>query len=111
MKTLAAIAAIAAMALVSFAVHAQDAGKDSVAAPAASGWKYMNDQERKEYMDKMHSMKGPDECMKYSQEHHKMMEQRATQKGETLPPMKDGGKGACGKMGQGMGMMNNPPAK
>lgn len=55
-------------------------GGDNVA-----GWKMMTPEERTEHRNKMHSMKSYDECVAYQSEHHKLMEQRAKEKGVTLP--------------------------
>lgn len=56
-------------------------GSDNVA-----GWKMMTAEERTEHRNKMRSMKSYDECVAYQSEHHKQMEQRAKEKGVSLPP-------------------------
>jgi len=50
-----------------------------------AGWQLMTPEERTEHQNKMRSMKTYDECTAYQQEHHKLMEQRAKEKGATLP--------------------------
>ena len=55
-------------------------GSDNVA-----GWKMMTPEERTEHRNKMRGMKSYDECVAYQGEHHKLMEQRAKEKGVTLP--------------------------
>jgi len=49
------------------------------------GWHMMTSEERAEHRDKMRSMKTYDECKAYHEEHRKLMEQRAKDKGATLP--------------------------
>ena len=56
-------------------------GSDNVA-----GWKMMTQKERTEHRNKMRGMKSYDECVAYQGEHHTLMEQRAKDKGITLPP-------------------------
>jgi hypothetical protein len=52
-----------------------------------AGWQLMTPEERIEHQNKMRSFKTYDECKAYQEQHHKMMEERAKQKGVTLPPM------------------------
>lgn len=49
------------------------------------GWSLMTPEERIEHQNKMHSFKTYDECKTYQQEHHTLMQQRAKEKGATLP--------------------------
>ena len=50
-----------------------------------AGWQLMTPEERTEHQNKMRSMKTYEECTAYQQEHRKLMEQRAKEKGATLP--------------------------
>jgi Spy/CpxP family protein refolding chaperone len=45
----------------------------------------MTPQERAEHRDKMRSLKTAEERQKFREEHHKQMEQRAKERGVTLP--------------------------
>lgn len=56
-------------------------GSDNVA-----GWKMMTPDERTEHRNTMRSMKSYAECVAYQSEHHKRMEERAKEKGVSLPP-------------------------
>jgi hypothetical protein len=49
------------------------------------GWSMMSADERKAHHDKMMGMKSADECKAYHEEHHKMMESRAKEKGVKMP--------------------------
>ena len=49
------------------------------------GWQLMTQQERQEYRNKMRSMTTAEERERYRMEHHKQMQERAKQKGVTLP--------------------------
>jgi hypothetical protein len=49
------------------------------------GWSLMTAQERKEHHDKMMGTKSKGECMALHDDHRKMMEQRAKEKGKTMP--------------------------
>lgn len=55
------------------------------------GWTLMTEQERTEWRTKMHTAKTYDECLALREEHHKLMEERAKEKGTTLPtPRRNG---------------------
>ncbi len=54
------------------------------------GYALMTAQERTEHQNKMRSFKTYDECKAYQEEHHKQMEERAKEKGITLPAMGSG---------------------
>ncbi len=55
------------------------------------GWKLMTEQERTEWRTKMHTAKSYDECLALREEHHKLMEARAKEKGIILPaPRRNG---------------------
>jgi hypothetical protein len=78
---------LAAMALPSLAAGPGDGihrgmrmGPDNTA-----GWAMMTPAERKEHREKMQGMQSHEACTSYMEEHHKMMEERAKQKGRTLP--------------------------
>lgn len=49
------------------------------------GWQLMTEQERMEHGNKMRSMKSEEEREAYRNEHHMMMQERATERGVTLP--------------------------
>ena len=49
------------------------------------GWQLMTQQERRDHRAKMQSMKTEEERMAYREEHHKLMQQRAQERGLTLP--------------------------
>lgn len=70
------------------------------------GWQMMTEQERNEYMTHMQSLKTEQEREQYRAEHHKMMQERAKERGVTLPDMPGPGtgKGQGGGMGPGGGM-------
>lgn len=55
------------------------------------GWTLMTEQERTDWRTKMHAAKTYDECLALREEHHKLMETRAKEKGVTLPtPRRNG---------------------
>lgn len=60
------------------------------------GWQLMTPEERIEHQNKMRSFKTYDECKAYQEEHHKQMEERAKEKGVTLPAM--GARYGCDNM-------------
>ena len=66
------------------------------------GSQLMTRQERIEHRNKMRSMKTAEEREQYRLEHHAKMEQRAREKGVTLPDTPPSG-GMRKGMGQGMG--------
>ena len=82
-------------------------GIDSIQAQeTAYGWQLMTEQERMEHRAKMRSFKTEQEREAYRREHHKRMQERAREKGVTLPdePQPRGkGMGKSGGGGQGMG--------
>jgi Flp pilus assembly protein TadD len=77
------------------------------AAGQGSGWRVtkantmayglMTPAERAEHQAKMRSFKTYDECVAYTAEHHKMMEERAKDKNITLPGFQKG-KFGCDNM-------------
>jgi cell division protein FtsB len=77
------------------------------AAEQVYGWQLMTQQERNEYRAKMQTLKTAEERERYRLEHHKMMQERAKERGVTLPevpgphgksmgPGKAGAPGKCG---------------
>jgi len=48
------------------------------------GWSLMTPEERAAHRDKMLAAKTPEECKAVQEEHHKQMEARAKEKGQTL---------------------------
>jgi hypothetical protein len=72
------------------------------------GWELMSVKERAEHRKKMLSLKTEQERTAYRQEHHKLMQQRAKEKGVSIPdmPAQGGfgpGAGAGAGAGQGAG--------
>lgn len=67
------------------------------------GSQLMTPQERAEFRAKMRSLKTPKERDEFRREHHKMMVERAKQRGVTLPDEPPTGPGHMGPGGGGMG--------
>jgi len=70
------------------------------------GWQLMSEQERAEHRAKMQGFKTEEERERYRMEHHNMMQERAKERGVTLPdePQPRGkGMGPGGGMGMGSG--------
>jgi len=72
------------------------------------GWQLMSEPERAEHRAKMQSFKTEEERERYRMEHHNMMQERAKERGATLPdeprPRGKGmGRGPGGGMGMGSG--------
>ena len=63
------------------------------------GWDLMTAEERMKHRQTMRNMKTREEREAYRMEHHKMMQERARQRGVTLPPYQPG----RGMGGAGMG--------
>jgi hypothetical protein len=71
------------------------------------GYQLMTQQERMDYREQMRSMKTEEERAAFRLEHHRLMQERAKEKGVTLPdePMPAGkGMGPGSGMGSGGGM-------
>jgi hypothetical protein len=82
-------------------IWAQDQGQQ------VYGWQLMTAEERAKHRQTMRSLNTFEEREAYRLEHHKMMQQRAHEKGITLPdaPMQRGkGMGPGGGRGMGPGM-------
>lgn len=79
-------------------------GTSILAEQQVYGSQLMTQQERMEHRSKMQSMKTMEERERYRMEHHKKMQQRAKERGVTLPdePLMRG-KGMGGGPGGGMG--------
>lgn len=90
------LAAALAGVLLSGAGIAEARGAWRATQANTAGWQLMTPEERIEHQNKMRSFKTYDECKAYQEQHHKMMEERAKQKGITLPPM--GGRYGCDNM-------------
>ena len=86
MTTMAAAitAAMMAMAVTLFAAE-QPAGAPAGPSEPIYGYRMMNDQERNEYREKMRGARSADERQVVRDEHHKLMEARARERGVTLP--------------------------
>ena len=63
------------------------------------GWDLMTPEERMQHRQTMRNMKTQEEREAYRMEHHNMMQERARQRGVTLPPYQPG----RGMGGAGMG--------
>jgi hypothetical protein len=75
------------------------------------GYRMMNDQERNEYRDRMRNARGADARQAIRDEHRKLMEARAKERGVTLPePRGPRGPGAGGP-GAGKGPGYGPQGK
>jgi hypothetical protein len=82
-------------------------GSANTATPADQqiyGWQLMTPQERATYQNKMRSLKTQQEREQFRLEHHRLMQQRAQERGLTLPdePVAPG-RGPGGGPGPGMG--------
>lgn len=106
-QTLLAVA-ITALVLPVYAVDAQQANEQTKtqAKEQVYGSQLMTQEERSAYRMKMRSAKNQDEREQIRLEHHKQMQERAKEKGVTLPedpPARGGGMGpGGGGMGPGM---------
>jgi len=80
------------------------AGATAFAKEQVYGWQLMTEQERAEHRAKMQSFTTNEERERYRMEHHKMMQQRAKERGVNLPdePLQRG-RAMGGGPGDGMG--------
>lgn len=94
---------VAALALAA-AVSAPVFAADPPAAPLY-GHQLMTEQEQAEQMARMRAARTEQEREQIREEHHRLMQQRAQERGVTLPdqPMMGGGGMGRGGMGQGRG--------
>ena len=70
------------------------------------GWQMMSEQERNEYRNRMQALRTEREREQYQMDHHKMMQERAKQRGimlQDVPMQKQDGTGPANGMGGGMG--------
>lgn len=75
-----------AIGLISSGAAAADAGKgQDKAQEPIYGSQLMTREERIEHRNKMRSLKTPEEREAYRQEHHRLMQERAKERGVTLP--------------------------
>ena len=99
---IATAAALVLLAAGSTGTIAQDS-------PPAYGAQLMTQQERLEYRNQMRLLKTEEERIAFRAEHHKKMQERAKERGVTLPetpPARGAGMGpGMGGMGPGMGGM------
>ena len=120
-KTLFLIASITALSIPAGVINAadkiqkQDQAKEQTQAQDQKmiyGWELMSVKERNEHHEKMMSMKTEQERTAYMEEHHKLMQDRAREKGVELPdapmmrgtgPRSGGGQGIGGGGGGGKG--------
>lgn len=100
LKSLTTIALLAALSVSSVAAQAEQ---------QVYGSQLMTQQERLEYRDQMRALKTQEERDAFRLEHHKKMQDRARERGVTLPetpPAGGAGMGSgMGGMGPGMGGM------
>ena len=79
-------------------------GLSNAAEEQAYGWQLMTQQERNEYRSKMQSMHTMQEREQFRMEHHKLMQERAKERGVQLPEYRNNmGPGKGNGMGPGMG--------
>ena len=82
---IAALVAAVASPVVANAQHGKGKGPGyGFNADNTRGWSLMTAEERTEHHNKMHAAKTVDECKAVRDEHHKIMEARAKEKGQTL---------------------------
>lgn len=98
------------LSLPMLAAHAADQDQDREREELRQrvyGWELMTDAERNEYRERMRNMRNDEEREAFRLEHHKQMQERARERGVTLPevPMGPGrGMGPGSGMGPGNGM-------
>lgn len=115
MTTLKNLPALAGMCVLTAALSGAVFAETPPAAPAEKqapasksmmyGHQLMTDAERTEYRAKMRALKTPQEREAFRAEHHKLMQERAKERGVTLPDMpahQGMGKGMHQGMGDGM---------
>lgn len=56
-----------------------------LAAPDTYGWELMSEQERVQHRERMQNCEAAGDCEQYRMEHHQRMQERAKQRGVTLP--------------------------
>ena len=109
MKTRTAMAAAIAVAMMAAAtLFAAD--QPAPKSEPIYGYRMMNDQERNEYRDRMRNARSADERQAIRDEHRKLMETRAKERGVTLPQPRGPGAGGPGAgKGPGYGPQGKGP--
>lgn len=59
------------------------------------GWQFMTPEERIEHQSRVRAFNTLEECRAYQQRHHKLMEERARERGVAVP---SGGRDICGHL-------------
>ena len=59
------------------------------------GWQFMTPEERIEHQSRVRGFNTLEECRAYQKVHHKLMEDRAMERGEAMP---SGGRDICGHL-------------
>ena len=102
--TLVATIAAALMATAAYPLFAQTTDQPARKSEPIYGYRMMNDQERNEFREKMRNAKSADERQALRDEHRKLMEVRAKERGVTLPEPRGPGSGpGAGGPGAGKG--------
>lgn len=106
-RTLIAAAVAAAMMSMTISLFAAEQPAAGVAPKSEPiyGYRMMTGQERDQYREKMRNAKSADERQSLREEHQKLMTERATERGVTLPQRGSRGDGAGPGRGPGAGMM------
>lgn len=81
-----------AAALLMASVSAEARGPWRASEENTRGWQLMTPEERIEHQARVRGFKTLDECRAYQVEHHRLMEQRARERGMSLP---GGGRDIC----------------
>jgi hypothetical protein len=71
--------------LLSLAAPAQARGPVRASDENTRGWQLMTPEERLEHQSKIRSFRSYEECRSYQLSHHQLMEERARQRGLSLP--------------------------
>ena len=106
MKRIALAAALAALSFTAFAQPSPGSGPGAGPGPrgfradagTVPGWSLMTPEERKAQREKMASVKTRAECVAAMEEHHKLMAERAKEKGVALKWKGAPGRG-CNRLG------------
>jgi hypothetical protein len=92
------------MATAAYPLSAQTTDQPARKSEPIYGYRMMNDQERNEFREKMRNAKSADERQALRDEHRKLMEARAKERGVTLPEPRGPGSGPrAGSPGAGKG--------
>lgn len=113
-KTMLSTLLLALLTLAALPVQAAQPGAaEQQAKPPIYGRQLMTPDERRDYQQKMRSLKTREERQAFRQEHHQQMQARAKEKGITLPdapPPRGGGRGMGPQDGMGPGQGMGPGA-